>query len=562
MNESTKTLTFLAVAVGLIVAAFATAPRPVGITPEKDTGQPFFPDFKDPLAARSLDIMEFDEDLAALKPFKVAEVKGIWTIPSHEGYPADADKQLAEAAASLMDLKKLSYVSDDKGDQELYGVVDPTSKDLSAGATGVGKKVVIEDDKGKILAQFIIGKADDKQPDVRYVRIPGQDRIYRTEIKTDKLSTDFDDWIEKDLLKMNPLDFERLTIDDHMVDIVQGAIAMRGEMIFDFDNKDSKWSVVAMKRLTKQGLVDEPLAADEELNTQKLNELKTALDDLKIIDVSRKPAGVSADLRADKDLAKDAKARASLQAHGFHFAQVNGKLELYSNEGDIIAGMNDGVEYVIRFGEIAGRDKEKKDGDAKTDGDKKDDEEKSDEGGGTSRYVLVTTRFNKELIAKPELKPLPEPGAAKPEDSKPEDEKPATEPKADEAPTDKDGLPGNCQDTSAADEAKDDEKKADEPKADAKAPPVDPERARIERENKRKQDEYDDKVKAGEKRVKELNERFADWYYVISDATYRKIHLTRADLVKKKEPADDEKKADAKADGPINIPGLPSSPMP
>src|SRR3569833_2869111 len=101
--------------------------------------------------------MEFDEDLAALKPFKVAEVKGIWTIPSHEGYPADADKQLAEAAASLMDLKKLSYVSDDKGDQELYGVIDPTSKDLSAGATGVGKKVVIEDAKGKPLAQFIIG---------------------------------------------------------------------------------------------------------------------------------------------------------------------------------------------------------------------------------------------------------------------------------------------------------------------------------------------------------------------------------------------------------------------
>ncbi|HID33565.1 MAG TPA: pyridoxal-phosphate dependent enzyme, partial [Anaerolineae bacterium] len=28
-------------------------------------------------------------------------------------------------------------------------------------------------------------------------------------------------------------------------------------------------------------------------------------------------------------------------------------------------------------------------------------------------------------------------------------------------------------------------------------------------------------------RVKELNERFADWYYIISDEVYRKIHLSR-----------------------------------
>ena len=47
------------------------------------------------------------------------------------------------------------------------------------------------------------------------------------------------------------------------------------------------------------------LADDEELNTEKLNALKTALDDLKIVDVDRKPAGLSQDLRASDDFVQE-----------------------------------------------------------------------------------------------------------------------------------------------------------------------------------------------------------------------------------------------------------------
>ena len=46
-----------------------------------------------------------------------------------------------------------------------------------------------------------------------------------------------------------------------------------------------------------------------------------------------------------------------------------------------------------------------------------------------------------------------------------------------------------------------------------------------------------------------MNERFADWYYVISDEVYQKIHLSREDVVKKKEKAEaEEKKAEGGAD--------------
>ena len=96
------------------------------------------------------------------------------------------------------------------------------------------------------------------------------------------------------------------------------------------------------------------------------------------------------------------------------------------------------------------------------------------------------------------------------------------------------------------DEKKDDAKEgaAEELKkaedAEAKAQAALEERRRVESENRRKQEEYDGQVKAAQKRVKELNARFADWYYVVSDAEYGKIHLGRGEVMQKK-PAEEQK---------------------
>ena len=50
----------------------------------------------------------------------------------------------------------------------------------------------------------------------------------------------------------------------------------------------------------KKSMVPRPMAADEELNVTNLDALKSALEDLKIVDVERKPAAVPADLRVRK----------------------------------------------------------------------------------------------------------------------------------------------------------------------------------------------------------------------------------------------------------------------
>jgi hypothetical protein len=170
---------------------------------------------------------------------------------------------------------------------------------------------------------------------------------------------------------------------------------------------------------------------------------------------------------------------------------------------------------------------------------KKPGAESGKDGGAdaSGRYLLVMARFNESLVEKPQLEPLPEvPGAAK-DDAK------------DDA---KGGAAADAKDAAAKEstpDAAESLKKADEAEAAAQA--AIESRRRVERENRRKQDDYDDKVKAAQKRVRDLNGRFADWYYVVSDKEYAKIHLGRGDVVKK---------ADAKSAEAAAVPPVPSAP--
>ena len=47
--------------------------------------------------------------------------------------------------------------------------------------------------------------------------------------------------------------------------------------------------------------------------------------------------------------------------------------------------------------------------------------------------------------------------------------------------------------------------------------------------------EYEKKIKKGQEKVKELNDRFGPWYYVISAESFENLRLTHASLVKPKE---------------------------
>jgi hypothetical protein len=315
--------------------------------------------------------------------------------------------------------------------------------------------------------------------------------------------------------------------------------------------------------------------------------MKTALNDLAIVDVQRKPKGLSQDLRASDEFVKDREAQMSLIERGFY--PIGQQNEIYSSEGEVTCATKDGVRYVLRFGNLAG-------GSASKDDKKPGEKDKNNP--ALNRYLFVMAQLDEAQIPKPQLEPVPgeekpadaaeaKPADEAPADAKPGDDKPAekspeekaAEEKAPEQKTaaadDAEGQPaakakkGTSKTKKAAVETKPESDKAepakteeakpaapaaDAPKADApaadakdsKAPVDEEKKIAIQKENKRKQEEYDAAMKKAQDKVKDLNDRFADWYFIIPDDVYKKIHLGRADIVKKKD-----------AEGAAKTPGHP-----
>ena len=520
MNDNTKTITFVTVGAAVLLIAWFSQPSLPGSAPDEMIGQPLVDEF-DPLSATHLEILKYDEDAAAVRRFEVAQVDGVWSIPSHDDYPADAKDHLAEAAAGLLSREILGVVTDNPGEHATYGVIDPDPEDPK---TGMGTRVTMKDKDDKVLLCLVIGKPVPDKTDLHYVRRADQDPVYTAAVKTDNLSTRFEDWIEKDLLKMSAWDIKKVKIRDYSVDEANMALIQRGEMTLEHnDNDDPRWKLVEDEIFQRDKWVPVKMAEDEELDTTKLDAMKTALDDLKIVDVNPKPAGLSADLKAAESFVKNAQAIRSLMRCGFFVAQLEGQVHLFSNEGEIRVLMKDGVEYVLRFGEIAGGSTSEKPDKEKEEEGKKEEEgaEKSDTA-GLNRYIFVTTEFNPDIIEKPKLEPPPE--------KKPE-EKPADTPADFDSLKEKAPKPGEP--------APKPESKPEDKQKDLQA-----ERDRIDKENKRKQEEYEEKIEKGKKHVKELNDRFADWYYIIPDDVYQKIHLGRKGIVKKKEKKEEKKEGE------------------
>ena len=63
------------------------------------------------------------------------------------------------------------------------------------------------------------------------------------------------------------------------------------------------------------------------------------------------------------------------------------------------------------------------------------------------------------------------------------------------------------------------------------------ERERVRKENQRKKDEREEKLNNAKQWVSFLNGRFADWYYIISEDEYKRVHLGQNDLIRESDTA-------------------------
>jgi hypothetical protein len=575
MSETLKTTIFLVAAVLTVSAAYLLNVTDEKVDLDQYVGQQLTKEI-DLDAPRRLSIVKFDKQTGSVRKFEVAEVEGVWSIPSKQDYPADATQQMADAVTCLMGRKILRVEGDSAQIHEEFGVVDPLSPKLNSKSVGVGTRVTLADAEETPLVDMIVGKAVKGSSGQRYVRLANQNLVYVVELDPTKLSTSFSDWIEDHLLQLSAMDLRKVFINDYSADLSivmtnQGpsprlSMEPRSEITLTRADDSSDWRVATIKKgdLDAGKIVDDQLADDEEVNQDAVRDLINGLDELLIVDIAKKPEGLSADLKAGENFFNDEEAFSDLVEKGFVPLQRQTGAEIISSEGELVCSERNGVEFVLRFGQLqvqtedegAGDGEEADEAAAATNPEAEKGAEGDDakgepeKGENLRRYLFVTARFNEDAVEKPQYKPLPELPAEEATPANDEDAESAAEDSADAA---EEGASDEGSDESKSkEEAKsDDEAKGEDAESEAKeAVDAEPgaaaerekilaERATIEAENDGLREEYEKLISEGQAEEKRLNARFGDWYYVISNDVYKQIHLGRDQVIKKKDkPAD------------------------
>jgi len=450
MNRTTILMVILAL--GTAASAWTLRPQKFDHTVFRDEGAPLFPEFTDAEMAATLDVVVWSDDDAQALRFSVTQKEGRWVIPTHHDYPADGTDQMGKAAASFVDVKMDRYYSDDASEHRAFGVLDPE------GSVGEGdekgRRITIKNAKNSVVVDIIVGKQVEGRQGFYYCRKPDEKRVYGSAIDL-KVSTDFADWIEKDLLKVERDDFVRMNYDPYRVD----------ETLREVIGRDPILAVVADESLTDRTewkLFDEfSQVGAGTLDSVKVRGILTAMAALKIVGVRpRLPVGNDRNSRTMQML--------QLRERGFF---VSGQNELLGNEGMVQGTTFDGVVYSLFFGEVTyetgialtgGVDDDKK-----AAGDEAGDDAAGDEGGSggadgaedtkktASRFMFINVSYD---------------------------------PAADAT-------------------------------ADGRVPVPVPE-------------EGEPAYVPGPQRAEQLNARFQQWFYVISDTSFQQVHKDRAELFK------------------------------
>ena len=484
--NATTTYIFIGIAALLIIAALFAVPSSVAPEAFSDEGSLFYPEFTDPMECRALEVYAPDAETDTVEVFKVNFEKGLWRIPSHHGYPADAKERMATAAASLIGLKKDIYRSNRVEDQAQFGVEDPM--DASASVEGRGMRIILKDGSGRTLADVILGKgleSPDAPPteggrqnrDWCYMRETDKKRIYAVNLRGSSkgyggellkdVSTKFSEWIDTDLLHLERNQVSKILVENYAVDETEGKIAERESLRLEKGDEE-KWTL-------------EGITADEQVKDDEVRSILSTLDSLLIAGVRPAPERLS---------------QASLQQHGF-FVDPSGAL--YGNEGQVNVVCDDGVGYYLFFGEVlfgsgdvvtSGEAKKPEGEDGKPEG------EKDDALAQENRYLFVRVGVDQDFKLEAEA---------------------------------------------AIAKAEEEGKKLEAEKAaegDATAEGEDAAAKRDEEEPawKKTKAEWEEKLEKANKRVEELNLRFSKWYYVISDESFKTLRKTRDELVELKLP--------------------------
>lgn len=445
MNRTT--IIMVALAAGSLGWAYNMRPREQASGSFEDTGSELSPGFSDPTLATALEVVSWDEKSAKVLQFSVEQKEGRWVIPSHNDYPADGTERMGKAAASFIDVKKDIYYGDNAAEHGQFGVLDPGAAEGAGDEKG--KHITIKDASGATLVDVIVGKEIADKQGFFFVRAPAEKRVYGARLELD-ISTNFTDWIEKDLLKVKRDEIVTLRYDPYVVDEQEGKVTGTNPIIAALEQVDGKEEWVPEPGVeTPEGKI---------LDGSKLKQMVTAIANIKIVGVRPRPNPLT---------------REALGSKGF-FVAADGR-RLFGNEGEARVVTTDGIVFSLFFGEIthesglalsAGTEEQAAEappveGDDKT----------------ANRYMFVEVEYDPSMDRQEQPPP---------------------------------------------------------PEADDKEPPP----------------------LRGPDRAQQLQQRFGEWFYVISDMSFKQIHKDRGELFKNA-PAPKESPTP-----PAGTPPAPPAPLP
>ena len=463
MNDPLKTAVFFLVALlVLIPAIYLSLPERETFQSSQMVNKILFPDLTNVMNVGTLTIQTTDKT-GTSRNLEVKKIGDRWILSSFSGYPANAQNRVLDVVSALSGLEVLRVVGDDEATRSTCGV--QTSKEApSAEPSKLGTQVTIRDLQNNILLDLILGHETKEGSGKYYVRRAGQNPVYVVSMDPSKLSANFIDWIETDLLKLQPSEIGSLFALDCQLNVRDLEFTHLGQ--FQIDQKymeDPDWVLISNQKVFGSGLRDEGMPNGQTLNLPGLRRLSQSLADMRICGVQRKPSVLSKIFLDPKSLSVSDELNHLLEERGFCVIPMNldqGQTNaLFSTDGQLHVYTTDGVLYRLYFGDVAGYETV---------------EDLADIGESKYyRFLLLTAELYPQGIEQPHIQDLP---------PKPEDE------------------------------------------ADAAA---NAQYAAVQEMNQQEQKIYDEKLAKAQKRVDKMNALFAEWYYIIPEDVYKQIHLSR-----------------------------------
>jgi hypothetical protein len=365
-SEVVKTSVFVVAAAILVTVAAWVEPEAARPEIFSDQGELLFPQFRDVMAVKAIEVVDYDETQAVARPLKVELRKGRWILPSHNDYPAEAGDRLSKTAAALLDLRKDLVVSDRIEDHAKYGVIDPLDAKV-ASLTGRGKHVTLRDERGEVLADMVLGKAAPEREGYRYVRLPGQKRTYAVKTDADP-SARFEDWVEDNLLRLASSQVRKVTIHSYSIDEEWGRVADMQRIVLS--KEGDNWKSDGDRAVSRGAILS----------------LISALGEIRIVGARPKPRPLAEQLRTGR-LEMTLEAVMSLRQRGFFLTPMG---QLLANEGEVLVETSTGLLYTLRFGEIV----------SGASGAPAGDEAEEADTGEQDRYLFVTVSHDPAREAK------------------------------------------------------------------------------------------------------------------------------------------------------------------